>query len=312
MPEAPLYTVLPELLMTHPLIISIILNKDRKKDSLECLASLEKNAYPKHKVIFLDAGSGDGSVEAVRASYPAAQIVSLQNNKGYAGNNNVGIQLALEQGADWVFLLNDDVVLDATCLARLVEVGESDSRIGIVGPMVYHHNEPTIIQSAGGLLGRYWESIHLAKNEADTGQHPAPHAVEWLSGCAIMVRRQVIEQVGMLDERFFAYWEETEWCLRAAKSGWRIMHVPQAKLWHKDVQRNYAPSPAFTYYNTRNRFLMYAKHKAPLPVWLHAWQQTLRTLISWTVKPKWRAMHRHRNAMWRGMIDFLRHRWGEK
>ncbi len=298
--------------MTPPYIISIILNKDRREDSLECLASLEKNDYPKHKVIFLDAGSGDGSVEAVRASFPATQVVPLRDNKGYAGNNNVGIKLALEQGADWVFVLNEDTVLSPDCLKLLAEVGESDPKIGIVGPMVYHHDEPTIIQSAGGSLGPYWESIHLAKDEVDTGQYTKPHEVEWISGCGIMVRRQVIEQLGMLDERFFIYWEETEWCLRAAKGGWRIMHVPQAKLWHKGVQRNYKPKPSLMYYSTRNRFLMYAKHKAPLKVWLHAWGQTLRTLISWTVKPKWRAMRRHRNAMWRGAIDFLRHRWGEK
>ncbi len=298
--------------MTHPLVISIVLNKDRREDSLECLASLEQNAYPNHKIIFLDAGSGDGSVEAVRASFPAAQIIRLPNNRGYAGNNNVGIKAALEQGADWIFVLNEDTVLDSNCLIRLVETAESNPQIGIAGPMVYHHNEPTVIQSAGGMLGPYWESIHLAKNEVDTGQYAAPHEVEWVCGCAILVRRQVIEQLGMLDERFFAYWEETEWCLRAAKSGWRIMHVPQAKLWHKGVQRNYKPKPSLTYYLTRNRFLLYAKHKAPLSVWLMAWQQTLRTLLSWTVKPKWRAMRQHRNAMWRGVIDFLRHRWGEE
>ncbi len=124
------------------------------------------------------------------------------------------------------------------------------------------------------------------------------------------MRREVIEAIGMLDERFFYYWEETEWCLRAAKAGWGIMHVPNAKLWHKGVQRDYRPSPYVTYYSTRNRFLMLAKHHAPLSAWMLAWWQTMRTLASWSVKPRWRAMHQHRDAMWRGMLDFLRRRWG--
>ncbi|HHJ07273.1 MAG TPA: glycosyltransferase family 2 protein [Anaerolineae bacterium] len=299
------------MIMSQPTVISVILNTNRREDTLECLASLEQLAYENHKAIVLDNSSTDGSVDAIRASFPAVEIIRLVDNLGYAGNNNTGIKAALDQGADWVFVLNEDTVLAPDCLTHLVEVGESNKQIGIVGPMVYHHNEPAVIQSAGGMLGPYWESIHLAKDQVDRGQYTQPHEVEWISGCGIMVRRQVIEQLGMLDERFFYFWEETEWCLRAAKGGWRIMHVPQAKLWHKGVQRNYKPKPSLLYYNTRNRFLMYAKHKAPLSVWMAAWQQTLRTLISWSLKPKWRAMREHRNAMWRGMIDFLRHRWGQ-
>ena len=113
----------------------------------------------------------------------------------------------------------------------------------------------------------------------------------------------------MLDERFFCYWEETDWCLRAARACWQIVHVPGAKLWHKGVQRDYRPSPAVTYYITRNRFLLLAKHGAPLRVWLGATLQVLRTLASWTLRPKWRHLHSHRDAAWRGALDFLRQRW---
>ncbi len=206
--------------------------------------------------------------------------------------------------------MNEDTILDPVCLEQLINIGESDAKTGIVGPMVYHHDEPTIIQSAGGVLSRYWESWHIAQNEPDQQQFLHPRAVDWVSGCAILVRRAVIEQVGMLDERFFYYWEETEWCIRATKAGWRILHAPQAKLWHKGVQRDYRPKPSVTYYNTRNRFLMLMKHHAPLSTWIVTWAQIARTLTSWTIKPKWRSAREHRNAMWRGTIDFLRHRWG--
>jgi GT2 family glycosyltransferase len=223
----------------------------------------------------------------------------------------VGIEAAMEQGAEWILVLNEDTILAPDCLTQMVAVGDSDQRIGIVGPMVYHHNEPTIIQSAGGRLNRYWQGSHLAQNEPDRQQFTAPHQVDWISGCAIMLRRQVIEQVGMLDERFFYYWEELEWCVRATRSGWTIMHVPAAKLWHKGVQRDYRPKPYVTYYNTRNRFLLLLKHRAPLSVWTAAWLQTLRTMLSWSIRPKWRAQRSHRDAMWRGTVDFLRHRWGQ-
>jgi len=297
--------------MAQPLVITVILNTNRRVDTLDCLQSLAQSSYPNSRIIVLDNASSDGSVAAIRSAFPAVQILELTENLGYAGNNNVGIQVALEQGADWVLVLNEDTIVDPECLAELVRVGQSDPRIGITGPMVYHHGEPTIIQSAGGRLGRHWESQHIAQNEADTQQFSAPHAVDWISGCAILVRRAVIEQVGMLDERFFYYWEETEWCLRTRRGGWQILHVPQAKLWHKGVQRDYRPKPAVAYYNTRNRLFMLMIHRAPLGTRMIAWAQIGRTLMSMSIRPKWRDSRAHRDAMVRGTIDFLRHRWGQ-
>jgi GT2 family glycosyltransferase len=296
--------------MPQPFVISVVLNFNRHQDTLECLTSLAQSSYKNHKTIVLDNASTDGSVEAVRAAFPNVQIIELTENRGYAGNNNVGIGAAVAQGAEWIFVLNEDTVLAPDCLTHLVDVGRTSPKIGIVGPMVYHHDEPEVIQSAGGKIGRYWESLHLGQNRPDRGQFRGPHRVDWISGCGIMVRRAVIEELGAIDERYFYYWEETEWCLRAGRAGWHVVHVPQARLWHKGVQRSYQPKPLVTYYGTRNRLLTLAKHSAPPFVWAMVWLQIARTLTSWTIKPKWRFMHEHRNAMWRGVVDFLCHRWG--
>ena len=293
-----------------PFIVCVILNFNRRADTIQCLASIEASTHRHVRALVLDAGSNDGSVQAVRETFPEALVIELEDNLGYAGNNNTGIRIALELGAEWVFVLNEDTVLDPECLARLVEVGERDPAIGIVGPMVYHHDEPGVIQSAGGRLTARWEGWHLGQNEPDRGQFTQPHHVEWISGCGILVRRGVIEQVGALDPRFFYYWEETEWCVRAGKAGWRVVHVPAARLWHKGVQRDYRPHPPVTYYATRNRLLLLKKHGAPFAARATAWAQLLRTLTSWTVKPKWRDMRGHRDAMWRGIRDYLLGRWG--
>jgi hypothetical protein len=292
-------------------VINVILNTNHREDTLDCLASLSKNTYINQKTLLLDNRSTDGSVQAIRSEFPEVQIIELAENRGYAGNNNVGIEKALTQGADWVFVLNEDTILAPDCIAQLVEVGESDPRIGIVGPMVYHFDEPEVIQTAGGLFNKHLNGHHIAQNELDTGQFSQPHRVDWISGCGIMVRRGAIEEVGLIDERFFYYVEETEWCLRTKRAGWQIVHVPQAKLWHKGVQRDYRPKPSVTYYATRNRLLMLSKHKAPLMARIVAWQFIVRTLISWSVKPKWRCMREHRNALLLGALDFLRQRWGQ-
>ena len=128
----------------------------------------------------------------------------------------------------------------------------------------------------------------------------------------MLVRRPLIEQVGLLDERFFIYWEEIDWCLRASRAGWRLVHVPQARLWHKGVQRDYRPKPSVTYYTVRNKFLLLAKHRAPLAVWLFTGAGTLRTLTSWTLRPKWRHMRPHRDALLQALWDFAHRRWGPR
>ncbi len=296
--------------MKLPLVINVILNTNRRDDTLACLAGVAASTYPNQKTLVLDNASTDGSVEAISIHYPEVQNVPLKDNRGYAGNNNVGIHLAMELGAEWVFVLNEDITLAPNCLEELMKVAQANPQVGILGPMVYHFDEPEVIQSAGGLLDRYWQSIHTGQNQLDRGQFPIPRAVDWISGCAILVRREVIEQVGALDDRFFYYWEETEWCLRARRSGWQIWHIPLAKIWHKGVQRNYSPGPNVTYYATRNKLMTMKKHRAPLSAWLYIGFQTIRTLASWTFRSKWRHMRDHRKALWQGLVDFIFKRYG--
>jgi len=279
---------------------------------LACLESLSHSTYTPHTSLVVNCASTDGSFEAIRRAHPETVMLALPDNRGYAGGNNVGLDWALEHGADWVLVLNEDTILAPDCVARLVEIGESDGRIGIVGPMIYHFDEPDVIQTAGGMLGRSWSAALLGNNEPDTGQFPGPHAVEWISGCAMLIRRSLLDQIGCFDERFFMYWEEIDLCLRARRRGWRLMHVPQAKLWHKGVQRNYRPAPLVTYYTTRNRFLLLQKNHAPLGILLRSSADTLRTLSSWTLKPRWREMRPHRDAMLQGVWDFARGRWGRR
>lgn len=296
--------------MHQPRVFVVILNTNRRDDTLECVRSLEAGCGLRPTIVLLDNASTDGTVEAVGSAHPGVRILPLSRNLGYAGNNNVGIEYALAHGADWVLLLNEDTVVDPVCLAELVAAGECDARIGFAGPMVYHHDEPDVIQSAGGELGPRWVSTHAGANEQDRGQFCAVRDVEWVSGCAILARREAIAGIGALDAAFFYYWEETEWCLRARRAGWRVVHVPGARVWHKGVQRDYRPDPAVSYYNTRNRLLMMKKHQAPPGVRGRAWFDIARTLASWTIRARWRGQREHRLAIWRGACDYLRGRTG--
>ncbi len=290
--------------MSYPLVGAIILNTNRKEDTLACLSSLQKCNYSNLTIWVLDNFSTDGSVEAIYEQFPQTKIIQLTENKGYAGNNNAGISAALEAGVDWIIILNEDTILDPDAISSLVRFGMSNNQIGILGPIVYHFDEPNVIQSAGGKINQEWQAVHIGQNEEDREQFSYPIPVDWISGCSIMVRRDVIEQVGGIDERYFYYWEETEWCIRARKAGWQIWMVPDAKIWHKGVQRNYQPSPNITYYAVRNRLLTLAKHQAPFRDRLMVNFSLLKTLFAWTILPKWKNKKSHRNALLQGMIDF--------
>jgi len=298
--------------MNKSRVVSVILNTSRREDTLACLESITTGGYEPHDIIVLDNASVDGSVEAIHEAFPRVEVILLTDNLGYAGNNNVGIHAAIEQGADWVLILNEDVIVAPDAIIKMIEVGEQDPKVGVVGPMVYHHGEPDIIQSAGGILDTYWLSIHRGQNKQDVGQYTDPEEVDWISGCAILVKKEVIEEVGALDERFFYYWEETEWCLRAKRAGWKIIHVPGAKIWHKGVQRDYQPSPSVTYYWTRNWLLTLSKHRAPIQAWTFAITMIIRNITSWSLRPKWRGKREHRDAMLAGVSDFIRRQWGRR
>jgi GT2 family glycosyltransferase len=296
--------------MSDPVVIAVILNTSRRDDTLACIASIRAGTRAPDEIIVLDNRSTDGSADAIRALHPDVRLIELGRNLGYAGNNNMGIRAAMESGADWVLLLNEDTVLAPGCLEQLVSAGEADAVVGMVGPLIYHFDEPDVIQSAGGTLGSDWRSIHIGRNETDRGQFSSTRGVEWLSGCALLVRRTLVETAGMLDERFFYYWEENEWCVRARARGWTIVHGPAARLWHKGVRRDYRPDAWVTYYDTRNRLLFMAIHRAPLGAWIRTFAGIGRTLASWTLRPRWRHMRGHRDAMRQGIVDFFLKRWG--
>lgn len=291
-------------------LTAVILNTNRKEDTLGCLESLSQQHRKVDHILVLDNHSTDGSAQAIADRYPRVEILPMAENRGYAGNNNVGIRAALDDGADWILILNEDVVLDSKATEELLAAAESSPEVGFVGPMVYHYDEPEVIQSAGGMMTRNWLATHRGQNQPDRGQYTLIESVAWVSGCGFLVRRELVDDIGAFDERFFYYWEETEWCLRARKHGWMVLFVPSAKMWHKGVQRDYKPAANTTYYWTRNWLLLLAKHRAPMRAWLFASGWIIRHLTVWTLKSTWQSRQGHRAALVSGVLDFLRRRWG--
>jgi len=300
-------------MMHLPLVVIIVLNWNGKDDTLACLESLQQITYASFDTLVVDNGSTDGSVLAIRACFPHQSVIETGKNLGYARGNNVGLRHALAQGADYALLLNNDTVADPTFLCSLVEALEASPSAGIAGPTIYYHVRPDVIWSAGGAIDWKRGSTRMVGlDEQDVGQFgEQPREVDFVTGCALLVRTKAVEEAGELDERFFMYYEEAEWCVRIARAGYRIVHVPQSKVWHKISPGAQADSPLIHYYMTRNRLLFLRSTRSGVRAWYHTLlAEYLRTLISWTVKPCWRDRHAQRRAMVEAIADFARGRFG--
>jgi GT2 family glycosyltransferase len=297
-----------------PLVYIIILNWNGCEDTLACLASLREVSYPNYRVLLVDNASEDGSVQAVREGYEQVEVLQNTENLGFAQGNNVGLKVAVEAGADYALLLNNDTVVAPGFLDDLIGTAEADPHMGMAGPTIYYFDRPQTIWSAGGAIDwKHGSTRMLHLDEEDCGQLGSqPRPVDFVTGCALLVKAEVIRQVGLLDARFFAYYEETEWAVRASRAGFHILHIPRARIWHKISAQARETSPLVHYYMTRNRLLfLKCTHSGPGPILRTLVWDYGRTLLSWSVRPRWRARKPYRKVLWRAISDYLNNRFGQ-
>lgn len=295
----------------------ILLTWNQRQLTLECLASLEKLDYPRDQleIIVADNGSTDGTVDAIRAQYPNVELILNGDNVGFAAGNNTGIEYARSTRARYIMLLNNDTVVAPDMLKKLVTVAESDLEIGIVTPKIYYFGEPTKIWCAGAAINwRTGDTRRLRAEEVDTGAPEAMHDVDFASGCALLVRRTAIDRAGLLDPRFFIYYEETEWCVRLLRAGYRCTYVPDSHVWHKISSAMQAGSPRSAYYMTRNVLLFLRLTRSGVGGRLALGRALARQLVYisvMTVRGKHRARRVERNTRWYAVRDFLRGQFGK-
>jgi GT2 family glycosyltransferase len=294
-------------------VSAIVVNWKRCSETLACVSSLARSTYPSLRVVVIDNASNDGSVDAIRRAHPSVDLIAAAENLGFVGGCNVGVDRARQHGAGYVLFLNNDAEIAPDAIALLVAVLQADVRGGAAGPTILYHDRPDVIWSAGGRID--WQrgtTTMLELDEPDRGQcGTQARPVDFVSGCALMAPLAVIDRVGGFDPRFFAYYEETEWCVRATRAGYTVLQVPLAKAWHKAAPSTQPASLLTHYYMTRNRLLFLAITHAGIRAWCHTLlSEYLRTVVSWTVRPKWRSRRHHRAVMLRAIADYLRGRLG--
>jgi GT2 family glycosyltransferase len=298
--------------MPRPEAAIVILNWNNAPDTIECLESVSRLDYPNYRVLVVDNGSTDGSVGLIRAAHPNVKIIETGENLGYAGGNNFGIRHVLRSGADFVFIVNNDVIVAPDCLSRLVTAAQHETLAGLIGPKVYHRERPDHIQSAGIVLDASFRSHHRGLNELDTGQFNTIDEVDAIVGCAIFARRDALLHIDLLDPSYFMYHEDIDWCCRARKAGYKVLYVPHGEVWHRDSQIRAADLPRITYYMTRNAYLLMSKQSTGFLIKARVVFQDLVWLTNWTLNPKWRHKREQRDALLKGLIDAVLKNYGKQ
>ena len=228
-------SAIAERTTSPPDVVIIVLTWNGRALTLDCLRSLEAVATPGVRVLVVDNASGDGTVAAINERYgDRVDLLVNDANLGYAGGNNAGIRRALEQGARFIMLLNNDTTVAPHFVDHLLSPLRENEKLGITAPKIYFAEPSNRIWYAGGEVA-LWKGTarHIGIRDADRGQYDRPHDVDYASGCCFLARREVFERVGLLDERYQAYFEDTDWCMRARRAGFGVRYVPAAHVWHR-------------------------------------------------------------------------------
>lgn len=218
-----------------PSIAIIVLTWNGRDLTLDCLRSLEAITTPHVRTILVDNASTDGTVDAVRARYgDRVTIIENQANLGFAAGNNAGIRRALNDGAEFILLLNNDTVVAPDFTTELLRPMLADLSIGIAAPKIFYAEPRDRIWFAGGEIS-LWRGTarHIGIRETDRGQYDVERDIDYATGCALLVRREVFEKTGDLDPAYLAYFEDADFCLRARAAGYRIRYVPRSHVWHR-------------------------------------------------------------------------------
>lgn len=255
---------------TYPLVSIITINYNQPKVTAEWLHSIRNITYPAYEIIIVDNASTQDTLEEYIPDFTNVLLIKSLENKGFAGGNNLGVQYAR---GEFILFINNDTEVEANFLELLVDCMRSNSNIGMVSPKIKYYYNKNIIQYVGGgkinaFTGRGKFKGH---GEQDTNKYTLTEATELIHGAALLVSRTVISNVGLMDEAYFLYYEELDWCERAKKSGYLMYVVGGSVIYHKESMSVGKSSPLRMFYITRNRILFMRKNRSKLSFFIYLW-----------------------------------------
>lgn len=240
-----------------PKVGIIVLNYNGKDCLPACLESLSRLEYPNWEGIVVDNASSDNSLSVAEKAFPQFTFVRNTKNEGFARGMNIGIRLALARGTEWCWIINYDTEIDQGVLAYLITVVQKHPRAGLLSPIIYEKGTTLPWFAKGHIDFFRMRVLHDTATKSELFRESYPS--EFLTGCALLIKKEVIETIGLLDERFFLYYEDADYSLRAAQAGFSRLVVPGARVWHREVSRS---RPGKTYFLVYSGLLFFEKYRS--------------------------------------------------
>lgn len=288
-----------------PLVSIITVNFRQAKITCDFLDSLRAINYTHYEVLLVDNGMLEDERERFHQHLPAVQVINSEDNLGFAGGNNLAIQQA---SGEYLLLINNDTIVPPDFLGPLVQVLEENPRAGMVSPKIYFYDQPNMLQYAGAgrINYRTGRGQDTAKRTLDEGQFEALRKVNYAHGACVLIRREMLEDIGLLREDYFMYYEELDLSVRARRAGWEIYYTPAAFIHHRESSSMGKTSPLKTYYMFRNRWLFIRRFGKgwDYPVFLIYFLLVALPLNSFRFLSQ--ANWAHLKSLWRGLIWNLR------
>jgi GT2 family glycosyltransferase len=256
-----------------PLVAVIVINWETCERTIACLRALQRQDYPQLWILAVDNGSGDGSAEQICAAFPMIEVIALEHNLGFARGVNRGIRCALALGCEYVLLLNSDADAPPDTVTRLVAAMQRSPQTGVATPKILYTGEQRFLWGIGGRMYPAWLIVY-GMGEIDRGQYDRI-ALDFVFGCAMIIRRAVFDTIGLFDERFFMYYEDGDFCLRAKKAGYQIGLFPEIKIWHDGSASTRSRDHLREFYHIRSRILFFRKHVQGLRIIQFGLRETL-------------------------------------
>lgn len=247
----------------QPLVYIILLNYNGYKDTIECVKSIESITYENYRVLIVDNKSTNDSEAILKSTLPSYEILQTGENLGFAGGNNYGVRYALKNGADHVLLLNNDTIVTPDFLSEMIETMISSSKVGAVSCKIMYESERDIIWYAGGTFN--WNTInceHFGMKEKDTHKFDEVKEVDFITGCAILLSKELLAEVGLMPEEYFMCFEDMDYSVMIKDSSFKMMYNPRGVIYHKVSKSSGGEeSPFGIKWFTRNRLIFLYKYR---------------------------------------------------
>ena len=255
--------------INKPSIAVILVNWKKYNLTSNCINSLNKSNYKNFKIILVDNEYSEKSLIELKNKYNELIVFKEKNNLGFAGGNNIGIRYALENDYDYIMLLNNDTEVKENFILPLVERMEKNLFLAAVQPLILNFSNKSIIWNAGGKLNKFLglTSTRLNNNKLNSSIVFDDYT-DWISGCCILIKSEILTKVGLLDEKFFNYYEDVDWSLRMKNLGYDLGFVKESIIYHhgsssskNKKNKEGVISSKIHYFNIRNHILLLKKHK---------------------------------------------------